>query len=196
MEEAPLSTQPISAGAGFAIRTAARAIDILYGTGLGLVGGVLGGIILTILEATESVSPGWQGRIQGFSLMAFFLSLVGGFLYHSFMEGIHGASLGKLICRLRVVTENGKPIGMKAAALRSLAYYFDGLFFGLVAYGAMKTSPLNQRYGDRWAHTVVIKSKELPVGADRGIGYFLGAFAMGTTCWTLLLASGLIWQAR
>jgi hypothetical protein len=81
---------------------------------------------------------------------------------------------------------------MKQALLRSLAYYFDGLFFGLVAYSSMKQSPLNQRYGDRWAHTVVIRAKELPSGSRTGPEVFVLAFLMGSVCWMALNALGLI----
>src|SRR5436190_9899739 len=132
------SASEISSAARFWIRAGARVIDIVYGIFLGLFAGVLGGIALAILEGAGFITPGWQHRVGGFNAIGFGLSLVGGFLYHSLTEGMFGASLGKLICQLRVVTEDGHSITFRKALLRSLAYYFDALFFGLVAYSSMK----------------------------------------------------------
>jgi uncharacterized RDD family membrane protein YckC len=192
MEDSALATPNISAGAGFWIRAGARLIDAVYGIVLGLFAGVLGGIVLVLLDRAGLIEPGWQGRIQGLNIAGWALSLLGGFLYQSLTEGIYGASLGKLICQLRVVTEEGQSITMKRALLRSLAYYFDALFFGLVAYAAMKESPLNQRYGDRWAHTVVVRSKDLPSGSAKGAELFVLAVLMGSVLWMVLAALGLI----
>jgi len=147
MEDLTVSTLPVSAGAGFWIRAGARLIDVFYGIALGFVGGVLAGISLAILDRSGLITPGWQDRIHGTNLAGWGLSLLGGFLYHTMTEGIYGASLGKLICQLRVVRENGGPIGLGNAAIRSLGYYIDALFFGLIAYSSMKQSALNQRYG-------------------------------------------------
>jgi uncharacterized RDD family membrane protein YckC len=192
MDDSALETPSISAGAGFWIRAGARLIDALYGIVLGLFAGVLGGIVLVLLDRAGLIEPGWQGRLQGLNIPGWVLSLLGGFLYHSLTEGIYGASLGKLICQLRVVTEEGQSIAMKHALLRSLAYYFDGLFFGLVAYASMKESPLNQRYGDRWAHTVVVRSRDLPSGSKKGAEIFVLALLIGSVLWMSLGALGLI----
>jgi uncharacterized RDD family membrane protein YckC len=192
MEEPPLPTAAVSAGAGFWIRAGARLIDVVYGIGLGFVAGVLTGITLIILERTGLVAPGWQGRLKGVNIPGFGLSLLGGVLYHSLTEGMYGASLGKLICQLRVVTEDARPITMKQAFLRSLAYFVDALFFGLIAYSAMRKSDLNQRYGDRWARTVVVRSRDLPNATPRGFEIFVLAWLMGSACWMFLSALGLI----
>jgi uncharacterized RDD family membrane protein YckC len=103
-----------------------------------------------------------------------------------------GASLGKLACGLRVVSEESRPIGLSQAFKRSLAFYWDGLFFGLVGYSSMKKSELNQRYGDHWAKTLVIKSSEVPVESKRGWEMFALAFVMGSFAKTISMAAGLI----
>jgi uncharacterized RDD family membrane protein YckC len=192
MEDSTLPTPSISSGAGFWIRAAARLIDVAYGTMLGFFAGVLGGIMLVMLSRAGLITPGWQHRIHGVNVAGWGLSLLGGLLYHSLTEGMYGASLGKLICQLRVATEEGRPITMKQALLRSLTYYMDALFFGIVAYTSMKESPLNQRYGDKWAHTVVVKSKDMPSGSVKGAELFVLSFLMGSVFWTVLLALGLI----
>jgi uncharacterized RDD family membrane protein YckC len=190
------STDAISSGAGFWIRAGARVIDTVYGTFLGFVAGVFGGIALVMLQHSGLIAPGWEGRIKGFNLVGLGLGLLGNLLYHSLTEGMFGASLGKLICQLRVVTEEGRPITLGKAFVRSLAYFVDALFFGLVAYSSMSQSDLNQRYGDKWAHTVVVHSKDAPAGSKKGAEIFVLALLMGSACWTVLAALGLVLHAR
>jgi uncharacterized RDD family membrane protein YckC len=196
MEDPALATHGIAAGAGFWIRAGARLIDAVYGIVLGLFAGVLGGIILVLLARAGLIEPGWEGRVQGLNIAGWALSLLGGFLYQSMTEGMYGASLGKLICQLRVVTEEGQSITMRRALLRSLAYYVDALFFGLVGYSAMQESSLNQRYGDRWAHTIVVRSKDLPSGSAKGAELFVLGLLMGSVLWMVLAALGLIIHVR
>jgi uncharacterized RDD family membrane protein YckC len=192
MEDSALPTSSISTGAGFWIRAGARIIDALYGLVLGFFVGLLAGICLVILDRAGWITPGWQGRVKGLNFPGFGLSLLGGILYHSLTEGLYGASLGKLICGLRVVSETGQPITVGKAFLRSLAYLWDALFFGLIAYTSMKESELNQRYGDKWAHTVVIRSKDLPGESRKGAEIFVLAFLMGSVCWAVLSVLGFI----
>ena len=195
MEEPVPPSPDISPGEGFWIRAAARIIDTLYGIALGFVGGVIAGIAFVVFERSGLIAAGWQSRLNGPGIGAFAFSLLGAVFYHSLTEGICGASIGKLICQLRVVTEQREPIGLGQAFVRSLAYYIDALFFGIVAFTSMQKSGLNQRYGDRWAHTVVIKSKDLPSSSARGIELFVLAFLMGTVCYAALIALGLIVHA-
>jgi hypothetical protein len=46
--------------------------------------------------------------------------------------------------------------------IRNAAYLLDGLFFGLVGYASMSKSPAQQRLGDVWGSTMVMKKKDLP----------------------------------
>ena len=72
-------------------------------------------------------------------------------LYTAISERLSGATLGKLLTGMRVVAEDGSPIGLRAALLRNLAFPIDALFFGLIAYSAVARSPTGQRVGDGWA---------------------------------------------
>lgn len=182
----------IASGAGFGIRAAARVIDIIYGLALGFFGGVFAGILLVILERSGGVAPGWQERTGGVDIAGWLAGLLGTLFYHWLTEGMYGASLGKLCCGLRVVSEAARPIGLAQAFKRSLAFYWDGLFFGLVGYSAMKKSELNQRYGDRWAKTVVIKSGEVPAESRRGWEMFAVAFVLGSFVKAISMAVGLV----
>jgi uncharacterized RDD family membrane protein YckC len=195
MEQPPPLQPSISSGAGFGIRLLARLIDFAFGFVLGFFAGVLGGIILAILARSGVIDSGWQYRVRGTNLPAFLLSNIGVIIYHSITEGMYGASLGKVVCQLRVVSENAEPITMWQAFLRSIAYFVDALFFGLIGYSSMRKSELNQRYGDHWARTIVIKRKDAPELPHAGGEVFVLAVMMGAVCWIVLLAIGVVIHA-
>jgi len=195
MEEPPPTQPSISSGAGFGIRLVARIIDTAFGIVLGFVAGVIGAIILIALTKSGMIEPGWQDRIKGTNVIGFILSSIGAIVYHSITEGMYGASVGKLVCQLRVISENARPITMWQAFLRNVSYWVDGLFFGLVGYASMKKSELNQRYGDHWAHTIVIKRKDTPDLPRPGGEIFVLAVLMGAVCWLVLVAIGLVVHA-
>ena len=66
---------------------------------------------------------------------------------------------------------------------------FDGLFCGVVAYASMSDSPLRQRYGDKWANTVVARARDVPEEAKRpGLAVLLaigGGAALGAIIGTV-----------
>jgi uncharacterized RDD family membrane protein YckC len=184
-----------SPSAGFGIRFLARLIDLIFGMVLGLGAGFVAGILIVILNAAGKIDPGWQYRVRQFTFTGFGLSLLGDFLYHFFCEGIHGATLGKLCCGIRVLKQDMKPSSMYGASIRSLAYYIDAFFFGLVGYISMSQSPLNQRYGDVWGKTVVVKVKEVAPESLRSPTYFIFGLLAGAGFWALMLMLGIILKA-
>ena len=171
---------PFSEGAGFGIRAAARIVDLIYASILMVGAGVLAGIALAVLEQAGVVESGWENRVGEGNLLNWLLGLLTVVLYHSITEGMYGASLGKVICRLHVVAEDGRPITLAKAFKRSLAYCWDALLFGIIAYSSMKRSPLNQRYGDHWARTVVVKPRDVSADARSGFEIFVLALLMGS----------------
>jgi uncharacterized RDD family membrane protein YckC len=144
------------------------------------------------LSAAGIIADGWQYRLQGFSLTSLGFGFFGSIGYHFFCEGIHGATLGKLCCGIRVVTEDGSPSTLKGALIRTLAYFFDSLFFGIVGYGSMQKSSLNQRYGDVWGKTAVFKVKEMEPGSQETTTRFILGLLLGVGCLVVLVAVGLI----
>jgi uncharacterized RDD family membrane protein YckC len=91
---------------------------------------------------------------------------------------------------LRVRRSDLAPCTVGAAFGRNLAYYIDSFFFGLVAYSSMSKSPRQQRLGDKWAHTVVVKSATLPAGVPAGnVGL---AIALGTMAHVALSMAGVL----
>jgi uncharacterized RDD family membrane protein YckC len=191
-EPLPPTPGTIANGAGFGIRAAARAIDIVYGIVIGFFGGLFAGILLVLLDREGLIAPGWQERLGGVDLAGWGFGLLSTLFYHWLTEGMYGASLGKLVCGLRVVSEESRPIGFTQAFKRSLAFYWDSLFFGIVGYSSMKKTELNQRYGDHWAKTVVIKSSEVPVESKRGWEMFALAFVLGSFVKMISMAAGVI----
>ena len=79
------------------------------------------------------------------------------FAYYIVPEASWGASAGKLLLGLRVVREDGQPIGFGGAFLRNILRIVDGLFFYLVGLVFIAISPKRQRLGDLAAHTLVVR---------------------------------------
>ncbi len=170
------------ATAGWGIRAGARIIDNIVGLVVGAVGGVIGGVIVGVLGVMGVLGEGWQAELGKQTIGGFVLSAIGAIAYHTLSEGLGGASIGKLVCGLRTIGTDGRPCSIGSALKRSLAFYVDGFFFGLVAYSAMSKSVLNQRIGDRWGDTAVVRAQAVPATAARGAagGAVIGALVWGT----------------
>ncbi len=87
--------------------------------------------------------------------IAFFF--IGGFLYHSLLEGFYGQTLGKKICGIRVLKTDFSPCGLSAGFLRNLLRIADAFFYYLVAVIALAGTFKWQRVGDLVADTVVVR---------------------------------------
>jgi uncharacterized RDD family membrane protein YckC len=188
----PLPPGAITATAGFGIRLLARLLDTAFGLLLGIAAGCIFGVIMGVLQAAGAVRADWVRQLGGMSVGGFLFSLSGSLLYHTATEGLYGASVGKLACRLRVVSADGAPCTLVQALQRSVAYLWDSLFFGLVAYSRMDKTPLNQRYGDAWARTVVVRTDALPPAAARSTGMLFVALFTGAALLLLGAAAGLL----
>jgi uncharacterized RDD family membrane protein YckC len=120
------------------------------------------------------------------------LSLLGTLSYHSLAESLGGATVGKAALGLRVRSTSGGPAGVGAGVIRSLLYFIDAFFFGLVAYSFMSKSRLQQRLGDRAADTVVVNAASLPQGQR---GNPLLGISIGTVAWFSCLLVGIVLKA-
>ncbi len=80
-------------------------------------------------------------------------------LYLIVMEATQGATLGKMALGLRVVKTDGSPINWSQSIIRNLLRIVDCLFCYLVGAILVWNSPLRQRFGDRVAHTVVVRRR-------------------------------------
>ena len=149
--------------ADFWIRFLARLIDYLPVI-------VAGGMSVAIVSLFVTArTPG--GLAERFVLRAG--ALFATVLYHTFSESIGGASFGKRLLGLEVVSEDLRPATLLQGWKRSLAFLLDGLFFGLVGYSAMVKSPIRQRIGDRYAKTRVVRRRSLPPALQRPTPIFV-----------------------
>jgi uncharacterized RDD family membrane protein YckC len=95
--------------------------------------------------------------IMVFSTVLFYF--IGGFLYHSLLEGMLGATLGKKLCSITVLKADFTPCGLGAGFLRNLLRIVDGFFYYLVAAVSLSGTLKWQRLGDLAAETVVVERK-------------------------------------
>ena len=91
---------------------------------------------------------------------AFALFFLGGYLYHSLLEGLYGQTLGKRICGIKVLNKDFSPCDISAGFLRNLLRIADAFFYYLVAVIAIAANFKWQRVGDVIAETVVVRVKE------------------------------------
>jgi uncharacterized RDD family membrane protein YckC len=84
---------------------------------------------------------------------AFLLDLAFVFLYFGVVAGLTGASLGKLLVGIRVVSEDGSIVGVPRSLLRGLLWFVDIVIVGLVL---ALTTRGHRRLGDMAAGTYVV----------------------------------------
>lgn len=139
------------------------AVPTTVGVGVGpravaiIIDAVALGIVSFIVQALAGGSDG-AGTLAGcvFAIMSL--------AYYPVMEKVYGASLGKMVMGLKVVTETGQPLDWSAAIIRTLLRIIDGLFVYLIGAILVWTSPTKQRLGDKVAKTLVVR-KDQVVGA-------------------------------
>ena len=184
--------RPRVVGAGFWIRGLARLIDTIFGYFVGHFAGYAGAIVLVGLQLLTIVQPGWPFRILHDKAPIILFSVVGNVLYHTFSEGLYGASIGKFLCGLRVLSEDRTPCRLWAGFIRSVSYFIDSIAFGLVAWLEMSKSDAEQRHGDNWAHTVVVRYADVPKESKRSELRLFAALAAGTCAWGVMAIAGMV----
>lgn len=139
--------------AGVARRAAAILVDgvvlavAFWAIGL-LIGALTGGLVAGGFELTGIPA-----------LVAMLAYLAVGFGYFIGLEARYGRTLGKRLLGLRVLAEDGTPIGTGASVVRNVLRIVDGLFFYAVVAVSILVSDRKQRLGDHVADTVVVRSK-------------------------------------
>ena len=86
------------------------------------------------------------------------LSFVFMIAYYTYLEGSRGQTIGKMITKIKVVNEDGKPIDMNQAFKRNILRVIDGFVLYLIGAILIWRSDKQQRLGDRIAKTVVVKA--------------------------------------
>jgi uncharacterized RDD family membrane protein YckC len=180
-------------GVSFWPRVGARAIDTIVGGVIAFVTGIVFAFFVVVAARMtgQSAAPMLAKQSQG-GVVVFAFGFLSEVAYHTLCEGLHGSTLGKLLLDMVVVQEDGTPCRIGPAVIRSLAYFIDSIFFGLVGYLAMKKTPQEQRHGDEWAHTIVRRRSEAPPQSLRSRARFLAAFLLAAMVYAALLMIGLL----
>ncbi|MEO8382442.1 MAG: RDD family protein [Acidobacteriota bacterium] len=175
---------------GFKRRLGARLIDLL----LHYTGGFGVGLFLAIAAALREGATGHPAAAVMQALdrptYGIFLPIFGSLAYHAIMEGLHGSTIGKRMLGIVVLRDDARPCGIWAAFVRSSAILFDGLLFGLVAEYSMKSNKRERRYGDIWAHTVVVTRRSSPPASLRSF------WRLATVGVVAIMSDGLVTAAE
>lgn len=103
--------------------------------------------------------PGQMMAIMGGVMLAGFCYLAVCMLYFAVLEGKYGWTIGKLVFKVRVLGEEGKPPGFGRALLRNFLRIVDGFFNFIVGIALIAFTDNWQRVGDLAARTVVVRKK-------------------------------------
>jgi uncharacterized RDD family membrane protein YckC len=165
-------------GVGFWPRVLARVFDFVIHYLSGFIAGSL--FVFLLAFASGGRPPIWAlQRISHTRLPLFITALFGSMAYQVICASVSGRTLGKLILSMQVVQDDGSPCRLKSAMIRELGYYLDALFFGVIAYVAMKDDPSQRRHGDDWAHTIVCRRADVPPQSRQDGPRFLLGLMLG-----------------
>jgi uncharacterized RDD family membrane protein YckC len=165
---------------GFGKRTAARIVDLILHIGVSAVTGAVIGVAVVIIASLNGspVDPILE-RMARTGVAGKVFGILGFILYSAICDGLFGATAGKYLLGMVVLSEeDGGRCTYVQAIARSFAFVIDSFFFGIVAYLSMKDSPKDQRHGDKWAGTVVATRASAPAGVLRGPLYFVGVLLL------------------
>lgn len=111
--------------------------------------------------------------------------------YRIVTEGLWSATPGKRMLGLRVVSASTSGrITWKQSAIRNLALIVDLLFWGLIGLITANSSPYRQRYGDKAAGTVVVRTNESLAPTPEVVDLTARARAEKVTPWVAWLVVG------
>jgi uncharacterized RDD family membrane protein YckC len=181
------------AGVTFWPRVGARVIDTIVHYIVAVSSGFVFGVMLAIVASLQHNPRALTiARRPDGQLTLVLFSLLGMIALETVCEGLHGSTLGKLILGFVVVQEDGAPCPVGSAFIRSIAYFVDGLFFGLIGYFAMQKTPQEQRHGDEWAHTIVCRRAQIAPQNLRGFGQFAMVFLLAVMADATLMITGVL----
>jgi len=81
------------------------------------------------------------------------------FLYFAVLEAYKGATVGKMLVKIKVVREDGSPCGIGPAIIRNILRIVDVLpFLYIIGMIFISRSSKKQRLGDSIAKTIVVKA--------------------------------------
>ena len=156
--------------AGIGSRAYALLVDYVL-IAIAMVSVLLIGLLLsyqTLAYAVQDPSdfrPSSIGWIMAIMLLGLFAIFVG---YFVFFETLwQGQTPGKRLAQIRVIREDGRPIGLPQATLRALLRVFDDILLGLVGFLFIVQGRQEKRLGDWVAGTVVIQELRVQNKTDK-----------------------------
>jgi uncharacterized RDD family membrane protein YckC len=87
------------------------------------------------------------------------------FVYYTLFEALTAASVGKLVCHMRVTMDDGSRPAGRAVVVRNLVRLPEVLFWYVPAGISCLANSRNKRLGDLAAKTVVLRRTVVPSGA-------------------------------
>ncbi len=129
------------------------------GKGVRAVEGIID-LVITFVILWIVASFAGQTTESGFNLTGApaLIGVVISIVYFVVMEALLGATVGKLLLKLRVVREDGSPIGWRESIVRNVLRIVDGFAFYLVGFIVVCVTAKQQRIGDLAAGSVVVKT--------------------------------------
>ncbi len=141
--------------AGFWIRLVAFLLDLALMLALSSTALAAAALLANFVPREPQGADYVYGSIFVLSALALALAVPGIFiLYFPILEGRFGQTLGKRLLHLRVLKQNGLPIGFKEAFLRRLPFYFE---FAPIDALFIPFTQRRQRAFDVVARTIVIR---------------------------------------
>ncbi len=164
MTEGPKTLPEGLAPAGFWVRAAARIVDVVVivgiynlfylGYGFGAGAGAWPPLHLEDVAATARFSV--ARVLFGVFVIGFPV------FYYVYLHGAYGQTFGKMALGIRVVDEDGSPIGFRKAFTRWLAYFLSGPLTLGIGYAWAAFDARKQGFHDKACGTLVVHSGSSP----------------------------------
>ena len=154
---------------------------------------VIGSAFPFLLGIPTTPIPGVEHGITAVMrtvMLGFFLLASLGVLlfYFPLLEFLFGATVGKMLLRLRVVKEGMKKINLGDAIIRRLSFYFDILFIDALFIPFTKN---RQRAFDIVAKTLVIREEYKRFGWINTL-VIIGLFILPFICYAVIMRAGIM----
>lgn len=138
--------------AGFWIRFVAKFVDSLVLWLVNFVMGFVAALMAGLMDAT-----GRETFFLGIQIVLFLMQFAISAGYTIWFLGKHGATPGKMACRLKVVTSDGDPVSYARACGRHFSEMLSGVLLG-IGYLMVAFDSEKQALHDRICNTRVVKA--------------------------------------
>lgn len=128
---------------------------------------VLDALVLAVTIAIVDIASGGSKPSASRSFLAdpntaaVVLITAASLVYFGGLESAWGGTVGKRVVGLQVAMADGSPLTGHAVLIRTICRLIDGILFYAVGAVLVWSSPRRQRLGDRWAGTVVVRTRRI-----------------------------------